>query len=73
MSAKVRERTKRRAHARISAEEERTNSKIGLFILLIVFVVLVAILLRLAEFAGRGFPRRTPQSTPTSIGLTLTP
>lgn len=65
MNANLKERTKRGTHARIAAEEVRSNSKIGLFVLVIVFVILVAILLRLADFAGRG-PRRAPALPPAA-------
>ena len=64
MSAKVKQRTLRGAHARIAAEEERTGSKTAMLVLIIVFVALVAILLRLAEFSGHGNRRPVPSPPP---------
>ena len=66
MSAKVRERTVRGAHARIAAEDERSGSKTGVFVLVIIFVALVAILLRLAEFAGRDVHHLPPPLPPAA-------
>ena len=66
MSAKVRQRTLRGAHARIAAEEERTGSKTAMLVLIIVFVALLAILLRLAEFSGRDIRRNTLSPPPAA-------
>lgn len=71
MNAKVRERTVRRAHARISAGEQRTGNRTGLLVLIIVFVAVVAILLRLAEFAGHGVTRAHPHPPPAGVVLPL--
>ena len=66
MGANVRQRTMRGAHARIAAEEGRTSNKIGLLVLIIVFVALVAILLRLAEFSSRGIRHRSLAPPPAA-------
>lgn len=71
MSAKVRQRTLRGAHARIAAEEERTGSKTAMLVLIIVFVALVAILLRLAEFSGRDIHHRAPTPPPAAALFSL--
>lgn len=60
MIAKVRQRMMRGAHAKIAAEENRSGGKAGLLVLVIVFVVLLAIVLRLAEFSGRSIRHRPP-------------
>lgn len=67
MVAIVRQRTMRGAHARIAAEEGRTSKKIGLLVLIIVFVALVAILLRLAEFSSRGIRHSAPAPPAAAI------
>ena len=67
MGAKIRQRTVRGAHARITAEDGRTGNKISLLVLIIVFVALVAILLRMAEFSGRGIRHRAPSPPPAAL------
>jgi hypothetical protein len=67
MAAKVRQRTMRGVHAKIAAEELRTGNRIGLLVLVIVFVVLVAILLRLANFSSRGSGHRAPPPHPAAM------
>lgn len=69
MSDRVKQRTARGAHARIAAEEQRTGSKTGLLVLVIVFIALVAILLRLAEFSGRHIQHSPVRSAPGVVLL----
>jgi hypothetical protein len=65
----TRQRTSRNAHERISAAEARSGRKSWLLVLVIVFIALVAILLRLAEFAGRGIHRPASPPAPAASYL----
>jgi hypothetical protein len=60
-----RQRHARHAHARMSAADVRSGGKIGLFVLVIIFIAVTAILLRLAEFAGRPV-RHVPPPIPAA-------
>jgi len=61
MSAFSKQRLVRGAHARIAAEDERSGSRTGLLELIIIFAVLFAIVLRLADFSlNRGRPAPPP-------------
>jgi hypothetical protein len=67
MNASFRQRIIRRAHTRIAADDERTSGNTGFLILLIAFAALIAILLRMAEFALH----RSPPAPPAAAVFTL--
>lgn len=69
MTTRVKWHTIRGAHAKIAAEDNRSGGKVGLLVLVIVFVVLLAIVLRLAEYSGRGVRHRTPVPPPAAAVL----
>lgn len=71
MSAFFKQRFVRGVHARIAAEDVRSGSRTGIIVLVILFIALVAILMRLAEF-GRPFSRHiSPPSAPGIVLLTV--
>jgi hypothetical protein len=72
MSAFFKQRLVRATHARISAEDERTGGKTGLLVLIIVFITLLAIVLRMADFSLHRVRHAPTQPPPAMAILNLT-